>query len=166
MRKIGVNTADKTRPYLFQLMEKFETAREKTGADEGESVKGGSTSQASKFVDAKDKQTKPPAQVLPNKPAPTPEPPRPKIEEVPPKRIQNEPPKPAPAKPALQKTATDDQMDSLRSQKKKSERVPTDERVPTEDRDMFQSESLGLDVTINSEAINQFDYNESVDRDD
>ncbi len=29
--------------------------------------------------------------------------------------------------------------------------------------DMFLSESIGLDVTIDSDALAQFDYNESVD---
>ena len=31
------------------------------------------------------------------------------------------------------------------------------------ENDMFQSESLGIDLTVDSEALQQFDYNESVE---
>lgn len=62
------------------------------------------------------------------------------------------------------KLTTEENLSSLRSQKKRSEKLKTDERAPTEE--MFNSESLGLDMTIDSAAINQFDYNESVVKED
>lgn len=164
-----MNTADKSKPYLFQLLEKYETSRERVGADESDSAKGGLGGQPVRTAEPKPSQSRPSGQILTNKQPVAAEQPKPWQDEAPARRVQNDLPKPALAnqvKPQLQKTVTDEPIDSLRSQKKKSDRLPTEERVPTEDRDMFQSESLGLDVTINSEAINQFDYNESVDRED
>lgn len=116
VKKLGINTADKTRPYLFQLLEKFETATQKEDSENK----------------LKEKSVKGTAQLVTNKQSP--------------------------------KLNTDENLNSLRSQKKRSEKLKTDERAPTEE--MFNSESLGLDMTIDSEAINQFDYNESVIKED
>ena len=56
------------------------------------------------------------------------------------------------------------------SLKSKNKREMTNEREENESRDLeqndiFQSESVGMDLTIDSSAINHFDYNESVEGD-
>ena len=62
----------------------------------------------------------------------------------------------------------EEMSDSSRHLRKREDtfnREETDQQN-TEQNDIFQSESVGLDLTIDSTAINQFDYNESIDRDD
>jgi len=157
--------SDKSKPYLFQLLEKWETAttvKNDTSESHRDIVNPSYTTQ--KQAEGKDKGVKPTGMIVANKPAVS-------LPEVPPKRMP-EISKPAPAqihmphKEVSSRQKTEEAMESLRSQKKKSERIPTDDREMTEGNDMFASESLGLDITIDSAAINQFDYNESVDRGD
>ena len=55
--------------------------------------------------------------------------------------------------------------------KPREERQTTEEPEPAQDEsqaenDIFLTESVGIDVSVDSAALNQFDYNESIDEDE
>lgn len=160
--------ADKSRPYLFQLLEKWESpTTNRSELPEPSKESKGPAVEPPKPVESKDKPGKPTGGVIPNKPPAM-------VSESTPKGRSNDPAAPKRLPDTSKESTTqqpmrlktDEQMESLRSQKKKTERMTTEERELTEGNDMFQSESLGLDLTIDSTAINQFDYNESVEREE
>jgi len=152
------------------LLEKLDNNTNKTTVEESESSKNVSQANAKLgLADFKEKNPKNPGQLVLNKPL-TQETSNSKLkfEESLSKKNFQEPPKPLDVSKSKMGKKPEESIEYSKSKKKREETNPREdtENEMTEQNDIFQSESVGLDLTIDSTAINQFDYNESVDKDD
>lgn len=157
---------------MFQLIEKLESGVQKTVTEESISKK---TKQESgegsdgKLNEVREKSIKNPGHMVSNKVS---------VFEQQNSKTKNEEKLLKKTVPEIQKESDfgskglkvrlEESAEKLRSKKKKKEEtLNTDEKeAESQDQnDIFQSESVGIDLTVDSTAIKQFDYNESVDQD-
>ena len=162
---------DKSRPYLFQLFDKFEISESIEQSENSLSARTGHASKMSKReIEPKELGKKNVGKIVSNKPILQENVQKPTIksEDSGFKKFRNEESKRENQRGNEESQTKDLKYDAIKKTNKKEETIQTEEREneSQDQNDIFQSESIGLDMTVDSEAINQFDYNESVEEKD
>lgn len=162
---------DKSRPYLFQLFDKLENSESVEQSEDSISARVGQTSKMGiRGIEPKELGNKNVGKIVSNKPIVQENVQKPTIKTEDPgfKKFGNEESKRENQRANEEGQTKDVKNDSIKKMNKKEEIIQTEEREneSQDQNDIFQSESIGLDMTVDSEAIKQFDYNESVEEED
>ena len=161
MKKIGIDVSDTSRPYIFQLLEREEPKSAQRTAEEKPVSKA---------------TTKPSEQPPVHRKEPVDGEKGAKTEQTKPKetRIVDQEVKREPA-PSNGGNSRDFQIqrppekmptlkEQIQPQKTESEiRLTEEQQEEDSENDVFLSESVGIDLTVDSEALQQFDYDESIE---